>query len=293
MMVEASSTCNLRCPLCLWTHNDRHGQLAPATFARFINEARTFLRRICFAGRGEPTLNPRVYEILRLCADAGVIADLATNGTRLAHNVDRILDCGVDNVNVSIEADNAADYARYRVRGDFDEVVEGMRRLAEAKHRRRLRKPNLQTVSVIFGFNEDALERMKAFFRELGFENFTFKSAHLGHGQLSEDMTTLQQQWLPRDPGRRRAIFNDREHVECSFLPKAQLLWNGDITRCAVHQNQMIIGNVLESSFRDIWRGPRSRAAVATIVEGRFAACQSCEFSGRHVEETAHERYVV
>ena len=34
------------------------GLLDYATFARFIDQAAPSLARVCFAGRGEPTLNP-------------------------------------------------------------------------------------------------------------------------------------------------------------------------------------------------------------------------------------------
>jgi MoaA/NifB/PqqE/SkfB family radical SAM enzyme len=293
MMVEASSTCNFLCPLCLWTQNHHHGQLQVSTFERLIGEARHFVRRICFSGRGEPTLNPNLYELLRSCSAAGVTADLATNGSHLLRDVERLLDSGVDNVNVSIEADNAEDYARYRVNGDFAAVTAGMRRLADEKRRRGLTRPKLQTCSVIFSYNEPVLERMKSFFRELGFEGFIFKSAHLGHGKLDEPTVVLRRRWLPQSRSLQRAGAGDPGPVDCDFLPRAQMLWNGDISRCAVDQNAMVVGNILESSFAELWRGERSRQAVEHIRSGQFAGCGTCEYSRREVTEQGRERYVL
>src|SRR5271167_97577 len=133
MIVEACSRCNFLCPLCLWTKNSRHGYLQPETFQRFIDQARPHLERLCFAGRGEPTLNPQLYSILKKSVQAGVITDLATNGSNLLKDVDAILESGIDFVNVSIEADNPEDYARYRVNGNFHAVIGGMARLAQEK----------------------------------------------------------------------------------------------------------------------------------------------------------------
>ena len=293
MIIEASSRCNLMCPLCLWTHNRKHGQLTLETFARFLETRSRFLKRVCFSGRGEPTLNPQLYDLLRMSVNAGLITDLATNGTHLLRDWDKILDFGVDWVNVSIEADNRLDYERYRIHGDFDEVVSGMARLAAEKHRRALAKPGLRTCSVIFGYNEDRLEELKTFFKSVGFESFIFKSAHLGHGQLAEDEGSLRVQWLPRDEAKIRPRYRGAAIGACSFLEKAHLLWNGDIARCAIDHQELIAGNIHHAPFETIWQGDRSREIVRRVLDGRFDKCGSCAFSGRQVSETETDVLVI
>jgi len=287
MIVEASSRCNFLCPLCLWTQNRRHGMLDYETFSRFIDQAAPALTRICFAGRGEPTLNPDLYRILKKSVASGVITDLATNGSSLLADVDAILDSDIDFVNVSIEADNQSDYLRYRVNGDFAQVTAGMAKLAAEKRRRGLDRPGLRTCWVLFHYNADRLEQMRRFFAGLGFEGFIFKSAHLGHGQLAEDEAVLAQRWLPLDPAKRR-----RKHDEpppaaptCGFLQRAHLLWNGDICRCAIDQQTMIAGNINRESFGEIWSGPRSREIVRRVLGGEFGKCARCSFSGRRMTE--------
>ncbi|QEH32402.1 molybdenum cofactor biosynthesis protein A [Aquisphaera giovannonii] len=296
MIIESSSRCNFLCPLCLWTHNRHHGYLSAETYARFIEQAAPFLQRVCFAGRGEPTLNPRLAEILAISARSGVVTDLATNGSSLIRDGDALLDTGIDAVNVSIEADTADDFVRYRIRGDFDSVVEGMRRIALRKRQRGLDRPRLRTCSTIFGYNEDRLDRLREFFASLGFEEFIFKSAHLGHGQLEESEDSLRERWLPSNPRLRRSQFNEAAGptaIHCSFLTQAHLLWNGDIGRCAIDHESMVVGNILEASFDEIWRGPRSLEVARTVVEGRFPKCASCTFSGRSRSESGRELYVL
>jgi MoaA/NifB/PqqE/SkfB family radical SAM enzyme len=293
MIIEASSRCNLLCPLCLWTHNRNHGQLSVDTFSRFLDTRSRTLKRVCFSGRGEPTLNPQLYDLLQLSVQAGLITDLATNGTTLLRDRDKIFESGVDWVNVSIEADNRSDYQRYRIRGDFDEVVSGMEQLAAEKRRRGLTKPGLRTCSVIFNYNERRLSELKNFYNSLGFESFIFKSAHLGHGQLREDEESLRDKWLPRDPTKVRPRYRGDVIGVCSFLKKAHLLWNGDIARCAIDHDTMIVGNIHRASFPEIWKGERSREVVRRILDGRFHKCGSCAFSGREVSETDTDVMVI
>jgi radical SAM protein with 4Fe4S-binding SPASM domain len=294
MIVEAASRCNFLCPLCLWTRNKRHGYLGLETFARFADQAAPTLRRLCFAGRGEPTLNPELYQILRKSVDRGIVTDLATNGSSLLADVDAILDSGIDYVNVSIEADNAEDYARYRVNGDFAQVTAGMARLAEEKQRRRLKKPGLRTCSVIFNFNEDHLAQLRGYFAGLGFEGFIFKSAHLGHGLLAEAEAALSRRWLPRDASKRRSQYNGLDAGRpCGFLQRGHLLWNGDICRCAIDHQAMVVGNINRESFEEIWTGPRSRDIVRQVIAGEFDKCAKCSFSGRHMQESDSSIYLI
>ena len=294
MIVEAASRCNFLCPLCLWTHNRRHGYLELATFSRFAEQAAPDVRRLCFAGRGEPTLNPNLYSLLRKSVACGIVTDLATNGSSLLADVDAILESGIDYVNVSIEADNPADYARYRVNGDFAQVTAGMTRLAEEKRRRGLSKPGLRTCSVIFNYNEDALPRLRTFFAGLGFEGFIFKSAHLGHGQLPQTEAALADAWLPHDANKRRRKYSgEGGPFTCSFLQRGHLLWNGDLCRCAIDHRVMIAGNINDQSFEAIWTGPRSREIVAEVVAGDFGKCAQCSFSGRQMTETDSSIYLI
>jgi radical SAM protein with 4Fe4S-binding SPASM domain len=295
MIIEAASRCNFLCPLCLWTHNHQHGDLTIETFTRFIAQARCFLERVCFAGRGEPTLNRQLYAILRKSAESGVTTDLATNGSNLLRDIDALLDAGIDYVNVSIEADNAEDYVRYRRNGRFDEVVAGMAKLANEKQRRGLSRPGLRTCSVMFNYNEHRLDALKHFFRGLGFEEFIFKSAHLGHGQLQESAVVLRARWLPSDPSKRRSRYNEEPSglPTCGFLQKAHLLWNGDVSRCAIDQQEMIVGNVNDEPFDRLWTGARSQQMLRRITDGQFAKCAGCEFSDRRMTESGPELYVV
>jgi MoaA/NifB/PqqE/SkfB family radical SAM enzyme len=289
VIVESSSRCNFLCPLCLWPKNKRHGYLDVDTFARFLDGAAATTQLLCFSGRGEPTLNPHLFDVLALAVESGVQTDLVTNGSSLVRDADAILESGIDNLNVSIEADNPEDYVRYRVNGHFDEVVAGMRLIAEEKGRRGLQKPTLRTCSVLFAYNADRLAELRQFFGDLGFESFIFKSAHLGHGQLSEGADVLAARWLPRDPSLIRPRHADPApgQLRCEFLHRAHLLWNGDVCRCAIDHVRMVVGNVNERSFAEIWRGEESRRVVQTIVRGEFDKCPDCALAvERRVTDT-------
>jgi hypothetical protein len=56
----------------------------------------------------------------------------------------------------------------------------------------------------------------------------------------------------------------------------------------------MVVGNVNEEPFEDIWAGEASRRAVEQIVEGRFAKCTGCWLRGdRHAAETEDGLFLI
>ena len=155
---------------------------------------------------------------------------------------------------------------------------------------RGIEKPVLRTCSVVFEYNAGRLDDLRRFFEDLGFETFIFKSAHLGHGQLSESPDVLEKRWLPRDPSLVRLGRVDGTTAgppRCEFLQRGHLLWNGDVCRCAIDHVRMVVGNVNQQTFEEIWTGAESRRVVQTIVRGEFDKCADCALSAeRRVTET-------
>ena len=113
---------------------------------------------------------------------------------------------------------------------------------------------------------------------------------------MPQPEAALRLEWLPEDPAKRRRQYNEGYALAsgvCSFLVKAHLLWNGDVCRCAIDQQQMIAGNVNRQSFVELWRGEASRAIVRRIRAGAFLRCRDCAFSERQTVETGRERFVI
>ena len=97
--------CNLRCPYCRGLKQEYRGDL-PMDTARLIVQTwlNHSLRNVRFSG-GEPTLYRGLEELVRMCRTGGVehIA-ISTNGTAELNQYQRLLDAGVNDVSVSLDA---------------------------------------------------------------------------------------------------------------------------------------------------------------------------------------------
>ena len=97
--VELTNHCNARCTFCPHSRMTREkGFMDGERFSRFLEELDAFrstmwmnamsgssrFPRITFAGLGDPTLHPRLPEIVRTCTERGFETQLVTNGYKLS-----------------------------------------------------------------------------------------------------------------------------------------------------------------------------------------------------------------
>lgn len=156
--VEATSACNLACPLCPTHHVRRNNRFLEETHIGRILDGNSALRAVCFHVMGEPLVHPRVFEFVRRFSDHGVDTHFGTNGMLLDGKRDALFDSGLSSISIAIDGVDAADYERYRRRGDFDRVVANTRSLVERKRSESRALPHVQLQTIMFSYNEDREE---------------------------------------------------------------------------------------------------------------------------------------
>jgi len=203
--LEPSLPCTLRCPACLQGFDPnllrREGPpyyLPIAVVDSILRSAKMHgvtIRRIGFGGRGEPTLNPRLPEIVRRCREAlpKALIESDTNAQHLFH--DNFL--MIDAIFCSIDGSTQESYETYRIGGHFDKCVTFMKTAAE---RKRALKSNTQIVwkYILFDTNEsiELLDLAQRTALELGIDVLwfviTWSAGTNGKVFPAKKMTTLE-----------------------------------------------------------------------------------------------------
>lgn len=129
---------------------------------------------IGFTG-GETLLRDDIFELLAATRNHGMIAHLNTNGWLLGdEQARRIIDIGVDSVNISLDGATAATHDRIRRHpGAFDRAVAAVERLVMLK-RKQGSSVRIKTVAVLDGTNIDEVPEMIALSRRLGTDCIEF-----------------------------------------------------------------------------------------------------------------------
>lgn len=275
--LEASSRCQLRCPLCIT--GDRRtrepgatvgwGDLKPDAFVRFL-DAHPGVRHVELSNYGEIPLNRALPRIIELAHERGVTL-AAANGVNLNHISDELIEtmvrCSFRRLKVSIDGASQASYEVYRRGGSFERVIENIRRINRAKARAGAKFPRLKWQFIVFGHNEHEIARARRLADELGMR-IKFK--------INYDPRSFPL----RNPARVRheldgAPLSVDEYERRSDLPYSpacrqlwlspQINWDGKLLGCCVN-HYGDFGNVFESGLDALLASERYRYARRMVL---------------------------
>jgi len=134
VLIEPVSTCNIRCTMCFqidksFTKKPFMGTMKMDFFKEIIDECyANGTKAITLASRGEPTLHPKLPEMLEYVSNKFLEVKLNTNATKLSEKLIRkILETNVNELVYSVDESDEKKYEKIRVGGKFNEVVNNIK----------------------------------------------------------------------------------------------------------------------------------------------------------------------
>ena len=158
---EPSSLCMLDCQWCnvdkrKYKNSGQNRLLPLEVFERIVSDmARSGLRlnkgNIC--GVGEPTINPAVWEMVRLVRDKlGGDILMSTNGN--GPYSENIVPAGLDKIKIAVDAVSQEVYERYRKNGSLQKAIDFTRAIANEKEHLKTEKPSIIWQYILFNYND-------------------------------------------------------------------------------------------------------------------------------------------
>jgi len=133
LYLEVTNRCNLLCETCPRTFEtlEPPADMSMELFRSIVDQV-PHLQRAVLHGVGEPMLVPHLPEMVRYLKARGVYVLFNTNGTLLREKRYReLIDTGLDEMRVSLDAADAKTYTLVRGRPFFDRIVRDVTRLTE------------------------------------------------------------------------------------------------------------------------------------------------------------------
>ncbi len=285
VQIDVSNFCNLKCPLC--SNRDRRnqvpvkkGNMSLADFKVVAGKLKSAPRFI-FGAKNEPLMNRDIFSMIRHLSDLNpkVETELLTNLTTAGQfKMEEIVGSRVQRISVGMDGIDPQMYAKYRVGGDFNAVVENIRAIQGFKARQGVELPSLEILFIVFRHNEHALDEARALARRLGCK-ITFLRTNFYEGLEA---------WFPRrtglDAGAARVPAEGsapREGVSClDPWRKMNVYHDGLVCTCS-SEARIPAGNIFKSSFEEIWNGKVYQSTRARIL-GRLESvtepddCETC-----------------
>ncbi len=299
VQIEPTVICNLKCKMCIAAFSKKEVSHLTLDKFKIIRREFPYLRKISLVGVGEPLLNPELFEIIRFAKKEKIRIGFTTNGVLLTkNNIEKILDCKCDWLNISIDGATKETYQKIRQGSDFELVINNVKELMRAK------KGNKIAVSIWFLGMKDNIKELAQMVRlvsDLGIRQLNMQTVHTW-GSLSEvdrfnDLMLNSSLDELVQAIRRTKEFAKKYNIEFNYdntpfnksVRACKWPWKscyisveGFITPCCIHgSNPDIInfGNIFEKPFKEIWNNNKYREfrkkLRSNIPEGICIGCTS------------------
>jgi len=257
--IEPTNICNLRCPLCITGSMQMkrpHGHMKFEHFKKFVDQVADRIIYITLYHQGEPYLNKQFNDMVAFAKSKGVYVATSTNAHFFTPELcEKIVESGLDSMIISLDGVTQESYATYRVLGQLDTVLEGIRTLVAAKRRMKKKTPYLFLQFLVMKHNEHEIPQVKKLARELGVDRLLIKTTQV---------MTLEEakKWLPEnDKYRRYELTEDEFKVKQGqgVCPRPWMTtlvdWDGQVVPCCFDKNgDYAMGSMAANEdFDSIW----------------------------------------
>jgi radical SAM protein with 4Fe4S-binding SPASM domain len=268
--IEPTNACNLKCIYCpreeMIKYQGIH-HISLGTFQKIIDEASRYGKLIMLNLHkdGEPLLNPHLPEMITYAKKRGTAETihLNTNGTLLHKNIGTgILEAGIDDITISIDAAFGETYSRLKRNSDFEIVVERVENFIALRDR--IGAPTFIRVKIM-EFDGISREEIESFFRK--WENVADQVLVTGIHNWSGAIKDL----------RVTDEFSEIRHP-CALLWYALAVnSNGSVSICNVDWNYTgVVGNIKNDTLHRIWNDRPIRNIRKNHLESGFADPEIC-----------------
>tara|TARA_Y100000816_G_scaffold292094_1_gene285799 strand:+ start:2922 stop:4046 length:1125 start_codon:yes stop_codon:yes gene_type:complete len=243
VLIEPVSTCNIRCKMCFqidksFTRKPYMGIMDMEFFKKIVDDCKANgTRAITLASRGEPTLHPKLADMLTYLSGKFLEIKLNTNATKLNENLIRkILDTGVNEVVYSVDESEEKKYEEIRVGAKFKVVLENIKNF---KKIRDSEYPNSKTSTRISGVlvnKEQDVDKITNFWKQ-----------YVDHVVFVKEQ--IRWDTYNNEP--------DGEQSACMYLWERMYVWfDGKTNPCDVdYKSQLSMGKLdyKKNNIKKIW----------------------------------------
>lgn len=288
--IEQTKYCNFKCFYCIHSTRDmengefqqlghRMQHMDIGFYKKIITELQAFpvggIKRIVFSGLGEPLMNPKFPELVKLAVEAKIAdrVEVITNGLLLTPAMsEALIAAGITNINISVQGIDAKGYEdTCGVAIDFEKYVENLTYLYENKKQAQI---YIKAIDATLN-NETAQAKFFEIFGKISDRIFI------------EHLIVMQQQMDDLKPivDGSKNFYGEELDLSRKVCGQAfyflQIGCEGDTFPCPVPGlgKGLSMGNAKEQSLWEIWNGRKRKALLRKMLKKEkddITECKNC-----------------
>jgi radical SAM protein with 4Fe4S-binding SPASM domain len=267
LIIEPVSACNLRCVMCFqidetFSNNQEYmGMMDLDLFKKIIDDAYEIgIQAITLTGRGEPTLHPKIGEMLKYCSGKFFELKMNTNATKLTEKlIHEILASDITDLVFSVDSYQKQKYESIRVGGIFENIFKNIKTFYEIK---KSEYPKSKCATRISGVKvEKNMDENK--FKE-------FWKPYVEHVVLVE----FDQKWDTYNNSK-----EDAGKGPCNYLWGEMNVWyDGFCNPCDVdYKSKLKMGSLLKNKISEVWKNKEYEELRNLHLTNSRQKCSPCD----------------
>jgi radical SAM protein with 4Fe4S-binding SPASM domain len=283
--IEPTSLCNLRCPECPTGSGmikRENINLDLKLYCKFIDEIKSTTLHLMLYFQGEPFLSKDIFEMIKYASDKRIFTVISTNGQFLDSEMNKkIIQSGLNRLIVSTDGTDQETFKKYRVGGDLNLILEGIKDLVSLKKTNKKKLPEIIFQFLVFRHNENQVRSIKKLGKKSGVNRTWIKSAQIIH----PDNGGVK---IPLNPNYSRYFLDTEGKIKIKSRLKNQCrrLWrtcvittDGYVLPCCFDKEaKYIMGDIKYTGLSEIWNNRKYKEFRTGVLNNRKGTdiCNNC-----------------
>lgn len=300
LIIDPCNYCNLRCPLCptgMGELGRAQSMMSFDCFQRYFDPHAPYLFEVYLHNWGESLMNKDIFRMIEYAQARNVGTNLSSNMVApTSTHLDGILDAGLEYLVVSLDGVDQQSYGKYRVRGNFERVIENMSELIRRRNQRNKKTPMVEWQYIVMRHNEDRVEEAEKLAKSIGVDLLRFIPVGLPYE--AENRDDLAKEWFPltmngaKDTGDHDQQFGQTGRPgPCFYLYRSMVVnADGGVSPCCiVYRRDRDFADLAEgfSDIGDVWNNDRYRSArslfsAESVPDRPRTVCDTCNLFEWH-----------
>jgi len=283
--VEPTTSCNLRCPECpsgLRSFTRPTGMLNEPQFTALTDELKPWLTYLTFYFQGEPYLNPKFLDMVKIASNRNIYTSTSTNAHYLNdENCLKTISSGLKRIIISIDGTTQETYESYRIGGSLEKVIAGTRNLIGWKTKMKSATPHIIFQFLVVKPNEHQINEIYALAGSLGVNEVKLKTAQVYDFENGSPLIPTQDQYsrYRQNTDGKWSIKNNLLNQCWQMWHSCVVTWDGKVVPCCFDKDaHHVLGETTKASFLGIWKSPAYHNFRQLILHSRskIDICTNC-----------------
>lgn len=282
--IEPTTSCNLKCPECptgLGQLKRPKGNISFELFKKTINETKRSINYLMLYFQGEPFLHSDFLNMVRYAEENNIYTCTSTNGHFLdTENSQRIIDSKLSRIIISMDGADDKSYRKYRIGGDFNKVMNGIKTLADLKTKNKSTTPYIIIQSLILSSNENELNEIKKLENIPGINKVSFKTAQFYNYENGKSLMPDNSKLSRYKKTNGKYKIKQKLKNRCwKMWHSLVITWDGKVLPCCFDKHsENELGDLNTQKLKDIWQSEEYKSFRKKVLRKRkgIEICCNC-----------------